>query len=257
MRLEGLTVRLPGPRGFVLGPLDIEGPDDRPWLILGPAGAGKSTLLRILGGVLRPSSGQVGGVRPGVETGYLPQLPERALAGRNLAEDLSGEIRPTGEARAALRAALLAVGLAHLSLSRCSRELSLGERRRLTLALLYLSPRPHWALDEPDAGLDRSGRDQLAGWVASRPPARRLWLATHRWDLYRGSRPFLLVLSGGRLLAAGESTQVIARPEVRESLGLGETGGSGEPWAGEAVSGGSARRNSPRGPSGGASTRRR
>jgi heme exporter protein A len=224
MRLEAITVRLPGPRRFVLGPLDVEGPDDRPWVILGPAGAGKSTLLRVLGGALRPNSGRITGVGAGEETGYLPQLPERALAGRNLAEDLCGEIRPTGEARAALRGALAAVGLAHLSLSRRSRTLSLGERRRLTLALLHLSARRHWALDEPDAGLDWEGRDQLAGWVASRPPSHRLWLATHRWELYRGSRPFILVLSRGKLLAMGESAQVLAQSIVLESLGLSQTG---------------------------------
>ena len=221
MRLEALSVRLAGPRRFVLGPLDVEGPDDRPWVILGSAGAGKSTLLRILGGALRPKSGRITGLEGGEETGYVPQLPERALAGRNLAEDLCGEIRPTGQTRVALRAALGAVGLSHLSLSRRSRSLSLGERRRLTLALLHLSPRRHWALDEPDAGLDRGGREQLVEWVASRPPSHRLWLATHRWELYRGCRPFLLVLSGGKLLAAGESAQVIGEAGVRESLGLG------------------------------------
>ena len=217
MRFEAVSYRPPGPRRFELGPLDVEGPDDRPWLLLGPAGSGKSTLLRLLGGVIRPRSGNIRGLEPGRESAYLPQLPERALAGRNLAEDLCGELRPEAATRTRLRAALSAVGLEGMPLSRKSRRLSTGERRRLSLALLYLSPASSWALDEPDAGLDASGRASLLGWLSAQE-GRRLWIASHRWSLYERMNPWTLILESGKVIAAGPIEAVFRSPSVRELL---------------------------------------
>jgi ABC-type multidrug transport system ATPase subunit len=228
MRLDALIYRAPGPRGFVLGPLSLEGPDDRPWLILGPAGSGKSTLLRILGGAIRPAGGRILGLVPGKETAYLPQLPERALTGRNLAEDLCGEVRPPAATRVLLRSALGSVGLEGMPLSRKSRRLSTGERRRVSLALLHLSSAPHWAIDEPDAGLDASGRRSLEGWLRSQR-ARRLWIASHRWTLYAPLAPWSVVLRSGTVLAAGPLAEVTARREVLELL-LGPVASSPPSW---------------------------
>ncbi len=222
MKLSGLRYRYPGPHGFELGPLETAGPDDRPWLILGGNGAGKSTLLRLLGGALRPASGRVEGVAAGADTGYLPQRAEAALAGRNLAEDLSGEVRPRTALRSELRRALAAVGLAGVPLSRRSRRLSAGERRRVAIALLVLSGRPHWALDEPEAGLDAAGRARLLEILAERLRAGRgrLWLATHRFELYAHLRPWALVLEGGRLEAVGNLGDVLGVKETAALLGL-------------------------------------
>jgi ABC-type multidrug transport system ATPase subunit len=218
MRFEAVSYSPPGPRRFELGPLDVEGPDDRPWLLLGPAGSGKSTLLRLLGGVIRPRSGRILGLTPGLESAYLPQLPERALAGRNLAEDLCGEVRPEAATRTRLRAALSAVGLEGMPLSRKSRRLSTGERRRLSLALLYLSPASSWALDEPDAGLDASGRAALHGWLSGEVGGRRLWIASHRWSLYERMNPWTLILESGKVMAVGSIEAVFRSPKVRELL---------------------------------------
>ena len=218
MRFEAVFYRAPGPRRFELGPLDLEGPDDRPWLVLGPAGSGKTTLLRLLGGGIRPRSGRVLGLEPGRESAYLPQLPERALTGRNLAEDLCGEVRPEAATRARLRKALALVGLEGMPLSRRSRRLSTGERRRLSLALLHLSTATAWALDEPDAGLDAEGRKSLEAWLSGGEEGRRLWIASHRWGLYEGMKPWTLVLDSGNLLSAGSLETVFREPRVRELL---------------------------------------
>ena len=75
--------------------------EDRPWLVLGASGAGKSTLLRFLGGLAKAESGEVLSLPPPGERGYLPQFPERALAGRNLAEDLAGAAAALDAARGA------------------------------------------------------------------------------------------------------------------------------------------------------------
>ena len=217
MRFEAVSYRTEGLYPFELGPLDFEGPDDRPWLLVGPAGSGKSTLLRLLGGVLQPRSGSIRGLDPVRESAYLPQLPERALAGRNLAEDLCGDVRPAHSVRAQLRSALAAVGLGGTPLSRKSRRMSTGERRRVCLALLHLSPAPCWAVDEPDAGLDVLGREQLLAWLRSHGE-RRMWIGTHRPRIYGPMNPWTLVLEEGKIRASGPLREVFS-PEVEDLLG--------------------------------------
>jgi energy-coupling factor transporter ATP-binding protein EcfA2 len=157
------------------------------------------------------------GLEPGRESAYLPQLPERALTGRNLAEDLCGDVRPEAATRARLRKALAAVGLEGMPLSRRSARLSTGERRRLTLALLHLSAATAWALDEPDAGLDAMGRKSLEVWLG-REEGHRLWIASHRWGLYEGLKPWTLILESGGVVTSGSLDVVFREPRVRELL---------------------------------------
>jgi energy-coupling factor transporter ATP-binding protein EcfA2 len=220
MKLRGVAFAYPGRGGFALGPLVVEGPRDRPWLILGPSGSGKSTLLRLLGGVLTPREGTIEGTGPG-SAAYLPQFPERALAGRNLAEDLTGNLRPSTETRRRLREILERVGLRGLPLSRRSRTLSEGERRRLALGLLCLSGHDHWALDEPDAALDRTGQETLVRLLAGRDASREaVWIGTHRFSIYGPLRPWVVVLNLGQLVACGELGDVLGTPAAGEVLSL-------------------------------------
>jgi energy-coupling factor transporter ATP-binding protein EcfA2 len=209
--------------GFQLGPFDLGGDPHRPWLVLGESGSGKTSLLQLLAGSGEP--GTRGSPLPSAaRPAYLPQLPERALAGRNLAEDLCGDVRPPLAKRLELRRSLEDVGLQGIPLSRRSRDLSAGERRRVAVALLRLSPSRVWALDEPEAGLDLSGRGLLAQRLASwwgDGSLRGLWIATHHFELYARLRPQVLVLAGGGLVAQGELEEVLAREDVFGALELG------------------------------------
>jgi len=224
MILEGLTYRHPGNPDFCLGPLQVEGPDRRIWLILGSTGSGKSTLLRLLGGVLKPDAGRVLGVSPSQEAAYLPQLPERALVGRNLAEDLCGEVRPPPTLRTRLRKALETVGLRGVSLSRRGSTLSSGEKRRVALALLLLTDYRYWALDEPDAALDAQGTGQMTTLIAQRAtqPTGATWIATHHFEAYADLDPWALVLQRGQAIAHGKLGDVLRLPLVRSVLCLSE-----------------------------------
>jgi ABC-type multidrug transport system ATPase subunit len=219
VRLRGIRFRYPR-SGFELGPVETEGPDDRPWLILGGTGSGKTTLLRLLGGSMRPLSGEVTPSLVTAETAYLPQLPERVLGGRNLAEDLSGSMRPPREQRVQLRAALAEAGLEGVPLSRRSRELSQGERRRVALALLILSGRRHWALDEPEAGLDAGARGRLMDVLRARLQGGdgALWVASHHFEIFAALEPWVLVLEEGKLIATGNLRDVMDLAAVRQAL---------------------------------------
>lgn len=201
---------------FTLGPLALAPPVGRPWLVLGPSGSGKSTLLRLLAGQLAAHTGDIQRSAP---VAYLPQRPEAVLAGRNLAEDLSGSLRPPSAQRARLREALVRAGLVGVPLSRRGNRLSAGERRALALAVLSLSPARGWALDEPDAALDAAGRRRLLHFLTASAPSE-LYIASHRPEEYRALDPWTVVLKGGKIVAQGEWNQVMLNFHVVEVLQL-------------------------------------
>jgi len=127
-------------------------------ILTGPNGAGKSTLLRLLAGLLPPAAGRV--LWQGEDA--LADLPlhARRIAyvghqdavkpGLTAAENLAFTARVGG--------APVDVGLAGMGLSALAdlpaRMLSAGQRRRLALARLALSPALLWLVDEPTLGLD-------------------------------------------------------------------------------------------------------
>jgi heme exporter protein A len=135
-------------------------------LVRGPNGAGKSTLLRLLAGLLRPVAGTLkwNGMdalsdlsvhaRRMAYVGHQDAVKPGLTAAENLrfAARLSGGFVPDG---------LAAMGLQELA-DVPARLLSAGQRRRLALARLALSPSPLWLLDEPTLGLDAASVDRFA-----------------------------------------------------------------------------------------------
>ncbi len=147
----------------VFGPLDFAVDAGEALLVRGDNGAGKTTLLRVLAGLLRAERGdiEIDGHRPGhrdrsraiAYLGHLPALKADLSALENLRFlcGLHGK-RP----RQTLEGAMGIVGLAGYE-DALARQLSAGQKKRLSLARLWLSPAPLWLLDEPYANLDLEG----------------------------------------------------------------------------------------------------
>lgn len=134
-------------------------------LLLGANGSGKSTLLRVLAGLKRPDAGRVTWngrdlADEAAPVAYLGHL-DGVKAGLTVAENLAFVARGR-DSRAALAAMDLG-GLRELP----ARMLSAGQRRRLALARLALSPGGLWLLDEPTLGLDAASVERLGGMLAA------------------------------------------------------------------------------------------
>lgn len=147
----------------VFGPLDFAVHAGEALLVQGDNGAGKTTLLRVLAGLLPADAGtlEVDGqpaapalrARAIAYLGHLPALKADLTSMENL-EFLCGlHGRRRGQSPAH---AMEIVGLQGYE-DALVRKLSAGQKKRLSLARLWLSPAPLWLLDEPYANLDLPG----------------------------------------------------------------------------------------------------
>ncbi|MFD9603003.1 ABC-F family ATP-binding cassette domain-containing protein [Streptomyces sp. NPDC059970] len=192
---DGVLLRGTGLRvGQVLRDADLELAAGSRYLISGPNGAGKSTLLSVLVGERAPDAGEVERA-PGLRIGYLPQD-----------SDFRAERRGLLDAFAARRAAHVEDAAAELTrfglfspgdFGTPANRLSIGQWRRLDLALLF-AERPHLLLlDEPTNHLSLVLVEQLLEAVERfRGPVVTV---THDRALRERHRDRLLELSDGRL----------------------------------------------------------
>ena len=147
----------------VFGPLDFAVDAGEALLVQGGNGSGKTTLLRVLAGLLRADAGRIEiDGRPTVAAlrahaiAYLGHLP--ALKGDlSVLENLEFLCGLHGRRKRQLPGdALAIVGMAGYE-DAPARQLSAGQKKRVTLARMWLAPAPLWLLDEPYANLDLDG----------------------------------------------------------------------------------------------------
>lgn len=147
----------------VFGPLSFDVHPGEALLLRGDNGAGKTTLLRVLAGLLPADAGRIeihgapadhgGRSRHMAYLGHLPALKADLSLLENLRFLCGLHGRHAGRD---IDAALHLVGL-HGYDDALARQLSAGQKRRASLARLWLSPAPLWLMDEPYANLDLDG----------------------------------------------------------------------------------------------------
>ena len=182
--------------------------------VMGQNGSGKSTLLRLLAGIERPWRGQVafGGrsapwsdPRLRRRVGYLPQTPD-LFDQLTVRRQLAAAARLYGVAAAAVARELARCGLTEVA-DRPTGRLSVGQRRRVALAMCLLHQPELLVLDEPTAGLDPEHQQMLATLLAQLRGEVTIVFATHH---------------AAEALAHADSVLVLHRGRVVERMGLSQ-----------------------------------
>ncbi len=187
--------------------------------VVGESGSGKSTLARIAVGVCAPSGGQVSvsGRDPGREpvSRCVQLLFQDAgaslnpgLTAQQILEESARFHPPAPGSGASLASGgadrvsgvLARVGLLHRRQALPS-QLSGGERRRLTLAQVWMTDAPLLIADEPTAGLDAARQaDLMALLLSRRSPVTGFLLISHDFPLILSCCTRILVMQEGRII---------------------------------------------------------
>ncbi len=171
--------------------------------IIGPNGAGKTTLLSILGGLQKPSGGEVS--RPPREVGWVPQqtaIYAKLTVRENL--KLFARLEKVDDPAGAVERALELTGL-HGRADDVLSELSGGNRQRVNIAVGLLADPPVLLLDEPSSALDPRQRERLWAFITGLVEGGRttvLW-STHDVGEAERHADRVLVLADGELLFTG------------------------------------------------------
>lgn len=206
--------------------------------LIGGNGAGKSTLLRVAAGTLDPSAGHVelldqplaGLSRMAIarRLGVVPQAAALPFAtrveevvglGRIPHEDPFRGPRPAD--RAAIAAAIDRVDIGHL-VGRDARELSLGERQLVLIAMAVAQDTPILLLDEPTVHLDL--RHQVAAMELlvglNERDGMTVVAVLHDLGMAAHFFPRLVLIDRGRIIADGPPAEVLTPERIREVFGV-------------------------------------
>lgn len=190
--------------------------------LLGPNGAGKSTTLRMICGCLGPSDGRVEVAGHDVvrdprtaraSLGYLPESPPLYLDMRvRDYVDHAARLRrvPRGERADAVRFAIERSGLSDVA-HRLVGHLSKGYRQRVGLAQALVHRPPVLVLDEPTHGLDPRQMASMRELLVSLKDEHTVLLSTHLLAEATALCDELVILAGGRLVAAGPEQELRRR----------------------------------------------
>jgi energy-coupling factor transport system ATP-binding protein len=206
--------------------------------IIGQTGSGKSTFIQHLNGLLKPTSGKVyfdgrdihgkkeltRDVR--FKVGLVFQYPEYQLFEETVYKDIAFGPRnmklSESEIDERVREAAGFVGLSETVLQKSPFELSGGQKRRAAIAGVIAMLPEVLILDEPTAGLDPKGRDEIILNIRQyqRSTNSTVIMVTHSMEDIARTVDRLLVFNSGSVLMHGTPAEVFSRSEELTSVGL-------------------------------------
>lgn len=208
--------------------------------LIGHTGSGKSTLVQHLNGLIKPTSGKV--IVDGMDTsgdkkdllkirqkvGLVFQYPEHQLFEETIYKDIAfGPINlglKEEEVNQRVKKAMESVGLSYEKLKdRSPFELSGGQKRRVAIAgVLAMNPKV-LVLDEPTAGLDPRGRDEILGRLKKLYEEENMTiiLVSHSMEEIAMLVNRIIVMHKGKVAMDGKTRDIFKEQSKLEGLGLG------------------------------------
>ena len=207
--------------------------------LIGHTGSGKSTLVQHLNGLILPTSGKI--TVDGMDladkntdkrairrrVGLVFQYPENQLFEETVAKDIAFGPKNLGldeaEIDRRVRTAMRRVALDYDKLSQRSVfELSGGQMRRVAIAgVLAMEPQT-LVLDEPCAGLDPKGREEILGLISDlhRESGATIVMVSHSMDDVAALAERVIVMNHGKVAMDGAPREVFSRGEELRAIGL-------------------------------------
>jgi iron complex transport system ATP-binding protein len=212
------------------------------WVVLGPNGAGKTTLLQLAGALIHPTSGVAGILDEVLGTVDVFELrPRIGLTSASLAERIPRSERVQDVVVSAsygvigrwreeydeldherAERLLIEVGAKHLA-DRTFGTLSEGERKRVQIARALMTDPELLLLDEPAAGLDLGGREDLVSTLstlAMDPDSPATVLVSHHVEEIPPGFTHALLLREGRVVASGPIASTVTEQSLAETFGM-------------------------------------
>ena len=206
--------------------------------IIGHTGSGKSTLMQHLNGLLKPTAGSI--ALDGVDiwankkvtrqarfrVGLVFQYPEYQLFEETVYKDIAFGPKNMGfdhkEVDRRVREAAQFVGLTEAQLEVSPFDLSGGQKRRVAIAGVIAMEPEVLILDEPTAGLDPVGREEILENIQAYRRAKNatIMMVSHSMSDVARLTQRLLVMNGAKLAMDGTPEQVFARAEELVEMGL-------------------------------------
>ena len=206
--------------------------------IIGHTGSGKSTLMQQLNGLLKPTSGEI--LLDGKDiwsdkkltrqarfrVGLVFQYPEYQLFEETVYKDIAFGPKNMGlkaeEIDRRVREAAAIVGLTEAQLEVSPFDLSGGQKRRVAIAGVIAMEPEVLILDEPTAGLDPVGREEILKNIEDyrRKHNATIMMVSHSMDDVARLTDRLLVMNGSHLAMDGTPAEVFTRAEELVEMGL-------------------------------------
>jgi len=204
--------------------------------IIGHTGSGKSTLIQHFNGLLKPTSGRI--LINGMDTtgkdlkelrrvvGIVFQYPEHQLFEETVYKDIAFGLYkrklPEDEVREEVMRVIEAVGLKEDVLDKSPFELSGGQKRRVAIAGVLAMKPQILILDEPTAGLDPKGRDEILGFISGihKTTGITVILISHSMEDIAKLVDRVIVMNKGQIEIDGPVKEVYSDIQRLERIGL-------------------------------------
>jgi len=219
--------------------VNIELEDGSLVALIGHTGSGKSTLIQHFNALVKPTSGKI--IINGIDVtapkadlrlvrktvGLVFQYPEHQLFEETVYKDIAFGPKNMGfsdeEIDKRVRESAALVGLKEKHLTRSPFDLSGGQKRRVAIAgVLAMNPKV-LILDEPTAGLDPKGRDEILATIKKLHEENKemiIIFVSHSMEDVAKTAERVIVMNGGHVEMQGTVAEVFAQAEHLQKIGL-------------------------------------